>query len=150
GGGRRRYGGRGRGGRGGHGGRGGGGGRRRGSGGTGGGRPGRPRAQGLAHGVQFGPQLRRGGEVLVPLQQHARGRGAGGEVGEDVEHRPRDGMGVAVVPHAVPLEAAGDMDVGDGLQRQAGEGLGGVLAAVDVVGVQVGDVDEQPHAGAVG
>ena len=58
-------------------------------------------------------------------------------------------MGVAVVPDAVPLEAAGDVDVGDGFHGEFVEGLGRVLAAVDVVGVEVGDVDEQAYAGAV-
>ncbi len=57
---------------------------------------------------------------------------------------------MGVVPHAVAFHAARDMDVGDGLDGEFGEGLGRVLAAVDVVGVQVGDVDEEAYAGAVG
>lgn len=43
----------------------------------------------------------------------------------------------------------GDVDVGDGLDREFVEGLGGVLAAVDMVRVQVGHVDEQTDTGAV-
>ncbi len=56
-------------------------------------------------------------------------------------------MRVAVVPDAVALEAAGDMHVGDRIEGQRRQRLGGVLAPVDVVGVQVGHVDQQPHAG---
>ncbi|MDH6187834.1 hypothetical protein M2168_000866 [Streptomyces sp. CZ24] len=57
---------------------------------------------------------------------------------------------MAVVPHPVPLEPARHVDVGQRLQRQRVEGGGGVLALVDVVGVQVGDVDQQPYPGPVG
>jgi hypothetical protein len=58
-------------------------------------------------------------------------------------------MGVAVVPDTVAFEAAGHVDVGDGLDGEFVEGLRGVLATVDVVRVQVGHVDEEPDAGAV-
>ena len=95
-------------------------------------------------------QLGRFGEVLVALQEHARRADPGGQVGEDARTGWRHGVGVAVVPDAVAFETAGDMDVRDGLDGQFVQRLGGVLAAVDVVGVEVGHVDQEAYAGAVG
>lgn len=56
---------------------------------------------------------------------------------------------MAVVPDAVPLVAARHVHVGDRLDGQFVERAGRVLAPVDVVGVQIGHVDQQPHPGAV-
>ncbi|KIF70958.1 hypothetical protein HY68_23970 [Streptomyces sp. AcH 505] len=103
----------------------------------------------LADGVEFGGQLRGRREVVVALQQHAGRRGTGAQLGQYVEHRPGDGVGVGVVPDPVALDTAGDMDVRDGLDRQFVERGRRVLTAVDVVGVQIGDVDQQPDAGAL-
>jgi hypothetical protein len=58
-------------------------------------------------------------------------------------------VGVAVVPDAVPLVPARHVHVRDRLDGQLVQRTGRVLAPVDVVGVQVGHVDQQPHPRAV-
>ncbi len=113
-------------------------------------RPGHRRARQRRpdHG-QFLRQLLRRREVVVPLQEDPGRRDPGRQVGEDVEDRTGHRMGVRVVPDAVPLDAARHVHVRDGLDGQLGQGAGRVLAAVDAVGVQVGDVDEEPYPGAL-
>ncbi|GAA3486187.1 hypothetical protein GCM10018987_02660 [Streptomyces cremeus] len=106
------------------------------------------RVQHAADQVQFPGQLRRLREVLVALQQDSGRRDPRAQFGEYLQDRFRDRVGVRVVPYAVPLDAARHMDVRDRLDRQLVQRPRRVLAPVDAVGVQVGDVDEQPYTGA--
>src|SRR5689334_17973662 len=55
-------------------------------------------------GAEFGREFGGRGEVVVPLQQYAGRADARAELGQHIQHRPRHGMRVAVVPHAVTLD----------------------------------------------
>ena len=96
-----------------------------------------------AYRAQFARQLPALGEVLVALQQHTGRCRTGAELGEHVQDRPGHGVRMAVVPYAVPLHTARDMDIGDGFHRKLVERDRRVLAPVDMVGMEVGDVDER-------
>ncbi len=109
----------------------------------------RPPLHRLPDRPQFPLQLRPRRKVLVPLQQHPRRPHPRREVGQDVEDPRGHRVRMAVVPDTVPLVAARHMHVRDRLDRQFVERPRRILAPVDVIGVQIGHVDQQPHPRAV-
>lgn len=99
--------------------------------------------------VELGFELGARAEGVVALEEDRPRAGAGEEGAQEVEGGRGDRVSVGIAPEGVDAGTAGDVEVGDAVEGQAGEEGRGVAAVVDEVGVEVGDVEQEVGAGAV-
>jgi hypothetical protein len=96
--------------------------------------------------VELGLELRAARERIVALEQHRLRPGLLQDALQELANRGGDGVCVGIAPHDIDARAAGDVDVGDAIERQAIECD---RAMVDDVRVQVRDVEHELHARAI-